>query len=317
MSRAILYGLREIPEDIDLIVGIPRSGLLAALLFSLYLNKPITDLEGLLEGRLLATGKRPLRDGGNDPIASARRILVVDDCISQGAEMAKARAKLEKAGLANKSILLSVYSFPEKSQKADIVLEVVPRPMVFQWSCMHSPNIQSFCVDIDGILCADPIEMEDDDGRRYRNFLKNAKPLFTPVHEIGWLVTCRLEKYRAETEDWLARHGVRYQKLVMMDYEDLAAREEDRRHAEYKAEVYVQSGKELFIESNAGLAERIAELTGRPVLSFTTNTLHTRPASQRLDVMQQRARHFSRRLYRAPRKLRKIAARVFHSKRQF
>ncbi|MEM6652496.1 MAG: orotate phosphoribosyltransferase [Pseudomonadota bacterium] len=303
MNRAILHGLREIPAEVDLIVGIPRSGLLAALLFSLYLNKPVTDLEGLLEGRLLGTGKRPLSDEALDPIASARRILIVDDCVSQGTEMDRARAKITAVGLAERAIFLSVYSFPENPQKADIVLEVVPRPMAFQWSCMHSPNTSSFCVDIDGVLCADPTEAEDDDGRRYQAFLRNAKPLIVPVHKLGWLVTCRLEKYRAETEDWMMRHGIRYERLIMMDYANLAEREADRRHAEYKAEAYLSSGKELLIESNPGLAEKISDLTGKPVLSYKTNALTHIKASQRIDLLQQRARHLARRLRRAPGKL--------------
>lgn len=316
MNRAILHGLREVPDDVDLIVGIPRSGLLAGLLFSLYLNKPIADLDGLLAGRVLSNGKRPLYNAGSDPIASARRILVVDDCISQGTEMDTASRKLEAAGLRDKVLMLAVFGFPEQAHKADIVLEVVPRPMIFQWSCMHSPSIVDFCVDIDGILCADPVEAQDDDGPRYVDFLKNAKPLFIPLQEIGWLVTCRLEKYRPETEDWLAKHGIRYQKLVMMDYQDRESREHDRKHAEYKAEIYIQSGKKLFIESNPALAERISNLADRPVLSFTTNSLHYRPASQQLDVLQQKAFHFTRRLRRAPKKLWKTAARFYRGSSQ-
>lgn len=307
MNRAILHGMREVPQDVDLIVGIPRSGLLAAMLFSLYLNKPVTDLDGLLQGRVLSTGKRPLHKGAANPIDDARRILVVDDCISQGTEMDKARAKIKEAGLDDRVLFLAVYSFPENPHKADIVLEVVPRPMTFQWSCMHSPNLANFCVDIDGILCADPTEAQDDDGRNYRAFLRDAKPLFTPVVEIGWLVTCRLEKYRAETEDWLARHGVRYRHLVMMDYDSRTAREADKRHAEYKAKVYEETGAQLFIESNPGLADQIAARTGRPVLSFSTNTLYRLPASQRLDVLQQRSYRLIRRLRRAPEKLRRMA----------
>jgi len=37
-------------------------------------------------------------------------------------------------------------------------------------------------------------------------------------------VTCRLEKYREETEAWLDEHGVTYDNLVMMDHPDMEAR---------------------------------------------------------------------------------------------
>lgn len=300
MNKAVMYGLRRVPADVDLIVGIPRSGLLAAMLFSLYLNKPVTDLAGLAERRLLDTGKRPMRGDEGDIFDTARRILVIDDCISQGTEMDRARKFVDKLGLGARTTFLSVYSFPEYPAKADIVLEVVPRPMVFQWSCMHSPNLAGFCVDIDGILCADPTNAEDDDGARYDTFLRKATPLFTLVVEIGWLVTCRLEKYRPQTEDWMARHGIRYRELIMMDYPDRAAREADGKHAHYKAEIYQRTGAELFIESNPGLAQRIFEISGKPVLSFDTGTLHQMKASQRIDILQQKSRFWMHRLRRAP-----------------
>lgn len=306
MNRAILYGLRHVPPDVDLIVGIPRSGLLAAMFFSLYLNKPVTDFAGLAERRLLATGKRPLRAGEGNVFDSARRILVVDDCVSQGTEMDKARARVAELGLADRCTFLAVYSFPEHPEKADIVLETIPRPMAFQWSCMHSRNLASFCVEIDGLLCADATTAEDDDGANYLRFLENARPLFTPVVEIGWLVTCRLEKYRPQTEAWLARHGIRYRNLVMMDHPTREAREAADRHAEYKARVYTESGAELFIESNSDLARKIAERTGKPVLSFETNALVHPRASDRLDILQQRAQWWLRRLRRAPGKARKL-----------
>ena len=39
----------SLPGDIDLVVGVPRSGLLAANLLALYRNLPFTDLEGYCE----------------------------------------------------------------------------------------------------------------------------------------------------------------------------------------------------------------------------------------------------------------------------
>ena len=304
MNRAVLFGMRHVPTDVDLIVGIPRSGLLAAMLFSLYLNKPVTDFEGLLEGRVLSTGKRPVNRQGHDPIKDARRILVVDDCISQGLEMDRARKRIEEAGLTDKTTFLSVYSFPEFPHKADIVIEIIPRPMILQWSFMHSQSLANYCVDIDGILCADPLPEEDDDGPRYRKFLKETVPLFTPVNEIGWLVTCRLEKYRPETEDWLKRHGITYRNLVMMDHATLEEREKVGRHAEYKAEVYMDTNAEIFIESNPGLAKKIEAISKRPVLSFITDELYRRSPSQKIDILYNKLQFQMRRVKRMRARLR-------------
>lgn len=54
-SRELAF---EIPNGIDLIVGIPRSGMLAGNLMALHLNLPLTDVDGLCERRLLQSGRR-------------------------------------------------------------------------------------------------------------------------------------------------------------------------------------------------------------------------------------------------------------------
>ena len=300
LNHAIIRNLKKIPQDADLVVGIPRSGLLAANMISLYLNIPMTDLAGLGERRLLATGKRPLRSRVDDVFDTAHRIIVVDDCVSTGAEMAKARASVAEWGYAERSTFVAVYAFPERTKPADLVFETVTRPMTFQWSCMHTPGLENKCVDMDGILCADAGPDEDDDGPRYERFLQQARPLIIPTREIGWIVTCRLEKYREFTEDWLRRHGIAYRNLVMMQYPNKASRERAQAHAAYKAGVYRESGATLFIESNPGLARKIADESGLPVMCFETNELFKRPVAERLDIVEQRLTFWWRRLRRAP-----------------
>lgn len=45
MNNIIVKNLQKLPHDIDLVVGIPRSGMLPANLIALYLNKPFTDID--------------------------------------------------------------------------------------------------------------------------------------------------------------------------------------------------------------------------------------------------------------------------------
>jgi uncharacterized HAD superfamily protein len=305
MNRVVMAGLARLPRasDIDLVVGIPRSGLLAANLLALYLNRPLTDLAGLAERRVLSTGKRFVPGKENDPFAGSGRILVVDDCISQGTELRRARSFVADLGLLDRALFVCVFGFPERAHEADVVFEVVPRPMCFEWSCMHTRELANHCVDIDGILCLDPTREQDDDGPRYRRFLRDAPPVFTPSVEIGHLVTCRLERYREETEDWLARHGIRYRNLVMMPHASKAVREQAGDHAEFKARAYLASGASLFLESSPGLARKIAELTGKPVVCLGSGLIARRPFAERLDVLDNRVRFWIRRLRRAPAKL--------------
>lgn len=52
LNSDIKKWISELPNDLDLIVGIPRSGLLVANLLALHLNLPLTDVEGLIENRI-------------------------------------------------------------------------------------------------------------------------------------------------------------------------------------------------------------------------------------------------------------------------
>jgi orotate phosphoribosyltransferase len=142
---------------------------------------------------------------------------------------------------------------------------------------MHCWILEHSCVDIDGVLCRDPTEEENDDGPMYEDFLVNAEPLLIPSAPVGWLVTCRLEKYRDLTEQWLANHGVIYRELIMMDLPSKAARIAAGSHARFKAEVYANTNAKLFIESSAWQAYEIANRTGKPVFCLETRRMVTGP----------------------------------------
>ena len=58
LNRSIVSWLPSLPGDIELIVGVPRSGLLAANLLALHRNLPLTDIDGLLAGRIFESGDR-------------------------------------------------------------------------------------------------------------------------------------------------------------------------------------------------------------------------------------------------------------------
>ena len=143
-------------------------------------------------------------------------------------------------------------------------------PRFFEWNMMNHGNLDECCMDIDGVICTDPLEEENDDGPRYVRFLRDATPISIPNTTVGWLVTCRLEKYRALTEEWLARHGVRYHKLVMLDLPSKEARMASNCHGRFKADVYKRTEASLFIESSLTQAAEIARIARKPVCCITT-----------------------------------------------
>ena len=168
---------------------------------------------------------------------------------------------------------------------------------------MHGGMIARSCVDIDGILCIDPTSRQNDDGPLYRRFLEEARPLLIPSGPVGWLVTCRLEKYRSLTEQWLQRHGVQYQQLYMMDLPTKAARLAAGSHASFKAQMYRSTNATLFLESSERQATEIARLTGKPVLCMDTRRMEY-PSLAAIGVreMPSLARTWARKLRRGLRR---------------
>lgn len=260
----------DLPQDIDLVVGIPRSGLLAANLLCLHLDVPMTDVESLCEGRILDTGSRCGDACSLDELDS---VVVVDDSVLTGSQMTETRRRLEAQDFPFEIHFSSVYISPRGHQYVDYWSEVVDSPRVFEWNILHHTRLDEFCVDIDGVLCRDPTTEENDDGENYREFLTGVEPNVVPSQEIGWLVTARLEKYRPETEAWLDEHGIEYDTLVMMDVPDMETRREQGNHGRYKADVYESTGASLFIESNHSQAEEICGASNKPVFCYETNEM--------------------------------------------
>ncbi|MFC6836652.1 orotate phosphoribosyltransferase [Halomarina ordinaria] len=260
----------ELPDSIDLIVGIPRSGLLAANLLCLYRNQPMTDVDGLCDGRIMRSG---YRYDGHREFEHVDHVLVVDDSVDTGRQMQETKSRLDEHDFPFEVSYAALYVSTHGHRHVDYWSEVVSKPRFFEWNLLHHPMLKNSCVDIDGVLCRDPTPEENDDGKNYREFIRTVDPEIVPTERVGWLVTCRLERYREDTERWLDEHGVEYDELVMMDLPSKAAREEREDHAAFKAEVYERTGATLFVESSPGQATEIAERTGKPVFCYEANQL--------------------------------------------
>lgn len=265
MNKVILHNLQKIPHDINFVVGIPRSGMLPANLIALYLNKPFTDIDSFMNGKIYSSGNR----GAFISHSNKNRVLVVDDSICGGNSLSKAKEKLK--GMEEKYHLeyVVIYATTEGSKIVDYYFEIIDYPRIFQWNIFHHKSfIPRSCFDIDGVLCQDP--PVDDDGPVYNEYIANTSPLYVPSLEIDTLVSCRLEKYREVTEKWLERNKVKYKHLIMLDFKTKEERRAWGKHGEYKGEVYKKSGNILFVESCLDQAKIISKISGKPV--FCTET---------------------------------------------
>ncbi|TPJ33281.1 phosphoribosyltransferase [Mesorhizobium sp. B2-8-3] len=295
MNDAIVRNLHRLPRDIDLVVGVPRSGILAGTMVSLIANIPMTDLDSFLAGRIYTSGITKRWAGLDRQASEMRKILVIDDSIIGGTAMRDAREKVAASGIEGDFIFAAVFGLSLQHEETDMVFEAVPHPRMFQWNFMHHVFLEQCCVDIDGVLCLDPTEDENDDGPAYEKFLAEARPLLGPTRKIGWLVTSRLEKYRKLTEAWLASRDIKYDHLIMLDLPNKAERQRLGTHGSFKAEFYRKSDAILFIESEHEQAQRIAKLSGKPVLCVETNMVSL-PDPMSLPALQQAARNLPARL---------------------
>src|SRR5262245_26615315 len=84
LNAAIIGNLHRFSADVDLVVGVPRSGLLAASILALHANRPLADLDGFLAGRKLQSGRTRAPSGDGEPLSNAQRVLVLDDSIRSG-----------------------------------------------------------------------------------------------------------------------------------------------------------------------------------------------------------------------------------------
>ncbi len=246
----------------DIVVGMPRSGLIVANVLADRLRLPLTTPDLLLQDRLL---------DGTRLFAPPQRIFLVDDSIATGAQMRAAAARLKERFLDSRVTTGALLPNEESVRKVDAHYRVIRHPRVFEWDLVHTHKVASIAFDLDGVLCEDvPGEAEGDEAR-YCAWIGGCRPFLLPRYEIDYIVTNRLERYRTVTEEWLARHGVRYRHLLMWDLPDKSQR--NGRFAVNKIAQVLRLRPKLFVESSFWQARKIWAATGVPTLCTDTMTL--------------------------------------------
>ena len=122
LNQIISQQLYKVPLSVDLIVGVPRSGLLAANILALKLNLPLTDVAGLCEGRLLHSGKREKKFH----VKELQYALVLDDSVCTGDSIRAAKSQIAAANLSFRVDYGAIYVAPGSQSYVDIFLGRMP-----------------------------------------------------------------------------------------------------------------------------------------------------------------------------------------------
>lgn len=256
--NALIYNnLYKIPE-IDIIVGIPRSGMLIGSLLGEYLNKPCVDIFSF-KNKIQNTN---LNFASKSPIINydkIKNVLLVDDTVFCGTTLNNAKNFL--AEMNYNFITYCVFIKPGMTKNCNIFCQETDH--IIPWNILKVGS-EDACFDMDGVLCEEVPAEFDDDGEKYKQFISKSRQLYHPEREINTIVTSRLEKYRTITEQWLKEHNIKYKKLIMLNLKT----QNDRNRinvGEFKARKFIETGLPLFIESSPKQATTIKQISNKEV----------------------------------------------------
>ncbi len=264
MNSLIVSNLDKFPSDFNIVAGVPRSGLLPANLIALYLNLPLTDIEGLKNDRLINSGHRKLRSSIHN--SSKNKVLVVDDCIGRGTQIRILKENLSHLTDKFDISYMVPYVTPGMENLVDIWLERLALRRIFQWNILHSHLIEKSCVDIKILTNSQSKSLSNEEFLSHIS--DNKPPNTTPTYTIGHLITNIPDKYHAKVATWLGNHDIKFDKLIT----NRAPGEENSTKNDYirfKSNYYVNSGAYLSFEWDLESATRLSKLSGKPVFCLS------------------------------------------------
>jgi hypoxanthine phosphoribosyltransferase len=259
ISKLIRANLKVIPREIDAVIGIPRSGMIAASMIATLMNKPLSEASTFFAGRMWA------QRGNSHTVKSDGLFLIVDDSISGGQTMKYIESSLRGVHRQARFLTLAVYRKEQSPMMTNYTFETVPGPRVFEWNWHRHHYLKSAQLDMDGVICHDPTKEDQVDEKSFRIFASSAKPLFLPKYPVKAIATGRHEYLRGETELWLEEHGVRYGKLFMSTPE--------RGATHTKIAAFCEVHPAWLVESNGSQAKRLRLHTGKSVLCTDNNVM--------------------------------------------
>jgi len=273
MIDKLVHKIASSNVPIQAVVPVLRSGMIPAFRIAERLNVPV-----VVHNKVYG-GQRLRRDG------EIKNLLLVDDSINSGFAMRQEMMKYDSFNTYSAVVIAK----SNNTDKVDFYASVVDGDRVFEWNMFNSANTSKIMFDMDGVICIDP-RVYDDDGEKYKNEIENIPRLFVPSYKIHSICTNRIERWRDITSHWLVNNGVSYGKLIMQPFDTAVERRAKSNAGEYKARHYKNSTAELFIESSLWQAEKIFQLTNKPVYCIENSKFYgaTNDTEQTTPILRQK-----------------------------
>lgn len=261
LGRDITKNFRKFSGDWDLVVGIPRSGMVPAYMIALALNVNCTDISSWVNNYPLKRGvTRGVRKELSAPW-EAKKILIVDDSIMSGNSIRREIDALPD-WLASRATTLAVYSGKPIRSDVDIILEFVPHPRAFEWNIFHHKVINRSCICFEGMI-RESVSYDKEVTKQFR---------YIPSEVIDTIVTSQIESKRYEVENCLANVGISYRNLIMADNSVNLMKMDSI--VNFKIGVFIASAAELFFEGNSDQARLICRGAKKPVFCLSDNCIY-------------------------------------------
>jgi orotate phosphoribosyltransferase len=234
-----------LPKNFDVIIGIPRGGLLIANVLACKLNTALSTPNEFINGNVwYSTNSNVIQP------KKYSRLLLIEDSIRSGhlLQQEYRRLKTHNPSLDIKCGSLFINKDQTKSN-IDYYLTYQKDEEPIEWNMPTSFNMDcNVAVDLDGILCRDDNQEE---------------PLYIPSFTVKAIITGRPEKERYETEAWLKRNNVHYKKLIM--YDGTVENKTQKEVSKYKARNIIDINAAFYWESDVKEAALIANQAVIPV----------------------------------------------------
>lgn len=208
-TEYILDWVKQIPNNYDCVIGIPRSGLWVASVLALKFGKPLSTPNAFMQGEVWQSLHVKRQD--------VRSILLVEDDVIYGKQILKAKQQLEQFDSSLRIDTASLFATSKGRKLIDYCYQIRNPPLLYEWVLLtNMAELGKLAVDMDGVLCEECPVGYDADEEKYAKWLETAKPYMIPQYPVEAVVTSRLEKYRVQTEIWLQKHNVKYNVLCML-----------------------------------------------------------------------------------------------------
>lgn len=243
---------KELPNNFDLIIGIPRAGLIIADTLALYYGAAWSTPLGFERGEIYFSHQAPLHE--------VKNILVVDDSISKGKELFAAANEIKSLHPTFTVKTGSLFVTKEAAELVDYYFRV-PDGIELWYGNLENSLGRTISADLDGVLCKNPPSQALLNSEAFSQWVSTAQRNYIPHFRLQSIVTSRPNAFRRETEKWLAENNVQYDKLIMLD-------ESAKRTPGFSIAHKVANLKKLkpdcYWESSFQEAKEINKLTGIP-----------------------------------------------------